>query len=308
MRFESSKVITIICILLLSLTTVMTSCSPSMNPKVDIQERENTTVSEQKQSAKSSMLKKRKKENKELKPGKVKVVKNKYREIIENSFKDINAYQSSGIYSFDNEAGFETENSQEPFVSASVVKLFIAEYTLLCIDSGNLSYDSIINGQSVRNLLTSMITVSDNSAANAFIDHFGMDTLNESFISKGYTATKIERRMLDFAAQQNGKENYTSTQDVMMLLKKIYLSQNLSAYSDLLDIMKRQQVKTKIQLNLPPGVTAANKTGELSNVENDVGIIFTPGGDYAVCFLLNKVTANSSARKAISDCVNMLCE
>lgn len=311
MIFGDNKVIKIICttILTAALMLALASCSWKRKEKISTNDEKKVTVSEEKKAVKvNKAVKKRKISKKTEKSAHADAAENKYSEIMEKAFGDINAYQSGGIYSFGEQTGFETENSKEAFISASVVKLFIAEYTLLQVDNGAMSYETFINGQSVKSLLEQMITVSDNNAANVFINHFGMDTLNEFFAGEGYTATRVERRMLDFAAQQNGKENYTSTHDVMKLLKKIYDNQSLQIYSDLLGIMKRQQVKTKIQLNLPQGVTAANKTGELSNVENDVGIIFTPRGDYAVCFLLNRVGDNASARRAISDCVNVICE
>ncbi|WP_233619143.1 MULTISPECIES: serine hydrolase [unclassified Enterococcus] len=113
-----------------------------------------------------------------------------------------------------------------------------------------------------------MITVSDNDATNTLIDHVGMDTLNNYFVEKGYSSTKLQRKML-----APGGENYTSLQDTMKFLKKLYQNRGNSKYSSMLEIMKRQQVKTKIpsQIDVP----VANKTGELATVENDIGIVLS---------------------------------
>ena len=49
--------------------------------------------------------------------------------------------------------------------------------------------------------------------------------------------------------------------------------------------MKRQQISTKLRRNMPSGVEIASKTGELDSVENDVAIVFSENGDYAIVCL-----------------------
>lgn len=218
---------------------------------------------------------------------------------------DTNMVKISGTYQYgfnfyNKNVSYET-NNPSPVPSASVIKLFIMEYAYHLIDNGEMTTDTYIDGVTVKNLLERMITVSDNSATNSFINHFGMEKLNAFFGENGYTHTKIERKMLDYEAQKQGKDNYTSVKDVMSFLDKLYTNKDIFPYSDMLDIMKRQQVKTKIQKKLPDGVIVANKTGELSNVENDAGIIFTPDGDVAMVFLTSSVSNTSVAREAIAD-------
>ena len=47
---------------------------------------------------------------------------------------------------------------------------------------------------------------------------------------------------------------------------------------NMLAIMRRQQVRNRLPLLLPPGVELAHKTGSLSRVSNDAGILDTPRG------------------------------
>lgn len=63
-----------------------------------------------------------------------------------------------------------------------------------------------------------------------------------------------------------GSENYTTLQDTMKFLKSLYENRDNQKYSAMLEIMKGQQVRTKIpsQIDIP----VANKTGELATVEN----------------------------------------
>lgn len=136
-----------------------------------------------------------------------------------------------------------------------------------------------------------MITVSDNDATNNLIDHVGMDTLNNYFEKQGYSSTKLQRKML-----AHGEENYTSLQDTMKFLKKLYQNRGNSKYSSMLEIMKGQQVKTKIpsQIDVP----VANKTGELGTVENDIGIVLSDK-PYAIVVLTNDVFNFQGVREGI---------
>lgn len=190
-----------------------------------------------------------------------------------------------GIYYFNN-GKYVSNNYNSPMISASVIKVFIMEYVY---DKGRINETA--GGQSVRSLVEQMITVSDNNATNRLIDHIGMDTLNQFFIEKGYSSTRLNWKML-----QPGSENTTSLNDTLTFLKKLYQNKSKEPYSAMLDTMKRQQVKTKIPSQL--SVPVANKTGELGTVENDIGIVF---GDkpYAIVVLTNEVTNSANVRLGI---------
>ncbi|MDR0899280.1 MAG: class A beta-lactamase-related serine hydrolase [Lactobacillaceae bacterium] len=194
--------------------------------------------------------------------------------------------------------GFNAQfNASEKMVSASIIKLFIAEYVLTQIQNGQLSENQSIQGSSLKSLVTNMITVSDNYATNTIIDFVGMDNIQNFISSTGYSNTFLQRKMLDTMAQQEGRENYTSADDVATLLNKVKNSGD-SVYVTIKNLMLQQQVRTKIPSQLP-GVTIANKTGELSDVENDVGIIFSGKTNIILVFLTNEVFNTTQERYAI---------
>ncbi len=226
--------------------------------------------------------------------------------LMQKSFSSVSGTCQWGVYTFDDES--YVYNASEAVPSASVIKLFIMEYTFSRIAAGELSISDTIEGTSVKTLLENMITVSDNSATNAFIDYYGMTKLNDYFADQGYGNTTLNRRMLDYDAMAAGIENYTSVSDVTRFLKKLYANQEAFPYKDMLDIMKRQQVRTKIPRNLPSDVTIANKTGELDTVENDVGIVFTEGADFAIICLCSDLGSRETARSAISTAAYKLYE
>ena len=219
--------------------------------------------------------------------------------IMKDTFANVTGNCQWGVYAFDD--GAYIYNRSEAVPSASVIKLFIMEYTFALVERGNITLSDTIEGVEISTLLERMITVSDNSATNAFIDYYGMDKLNAFFEETGYAQTSLNRRMLDYAAMNRGVENYTSVLDVMKFLRKVYDNKEAFPYNEMLAIMKRQTVRTKLPVKLPSEVEIAHKTGELDTVENDVGIIFSEKADFAVVCLCSSLADRGDARSAISN-------
>ncbi len=224
---------------------------------------------------------------------------NDFTELIASNTSKIQGTVQWGLSVYDTDFRYATP--AKPVPSASVIKVFIMEYLYDLMEQGKLQSDDRLGGSSVESLIYAMITQSDNSATNTFIDYAGMDKLNAFFEKQGYTDTRVERKMLDTKAVNEGKDNYTSIDDVMSFLDKLYLEKETYPYSEMLAIMKKQQVRTKIPRNFPGDVIIANKTGELSNVENDIGIVFTDKGDFAIAFLCSSLSDTAATRSIISD-------
>ena len=53
--------------------------------------------------------------------------------------------------------------------------------------------------------------------------------------------------------------------------------------------MARQQLNTIIPYLLPPGTRIAHKTGGVTGVRCDVGIVYAPSGPYAVAIMARDV-------------------
>ncbi|MDF2569335.1 MAG: per1 [Sporomusa sp.] len=147
----------------------------------------------------------------------------------------------------------------------------------------------------VRELVTLMIILSDNTATNVLINLVGMNAINTTVTGLGLRSTVLQRKMMDFAAAKAGKENYTSAADLAQLFAAI-ANNNLPIplqYNELmLDILKRQQVRDKLPFYLPEEIIIAHKTGTLPGAEHDAGILFVPGGPYIICVLTADLAAN----------------
>lgn len=224
---------------------------------------------------------------------------NPAKQIIEASFKNFSGSYSYSFHCYN--TGHRTSNNNEKMKAASVIKLFIMEYIYTAAAEGEIDVDATVSGQSIKSLVKKMITVSDNDATNILIDHFGMGKINDFIKNSGYEKTVLARKMLDTEAAANGKENYTCVSDVMLFLDKLYNNRDTYPQSEMLSVMKQQQISTKFRRDMPSEIEIASKTGELSDTENDVAIVFTQKGDYAlVC--LTKTSDSASARNTLAIC------
>src|SRR5258708_7272172 len=67
----------------------------------------------------------------------------------------------------------------------------------------------------------------------------------------------------------------------------------------MLGIMKRQAYVSKIPRLLPPETPVANKTGEITAVSHDVGLIYAPSGPIALSVLTEGARDRVAAEDAI---------
>ena len=202
----------------------------------------------------------------------------------------------------------EGEINDQPMQAASLIKLFI----MGAVYENYESLSSAYGADTLNSYLNPMITVSDNDAANKLVnmlgdgdDNAGMDAVNAFCASHGYSNTSMGRLLLQ--SNEYG-DNYTSVSDCGHFLKEIYQSnagtaQSSLAHTDAMySLLKMQERRNKIPANLPDGVKAANKTGELDDVENDAGIIYNTAKniDLVVCFMSQNLTDSSEAQAIIA--------
>ena len=178
--------------------------------------------------------------------------------------------------------------------AASLIKLFIMGAVYEDYDNLKSRYSSIDND------LYNMITVSDNTAANNLVtllgngdSSVGRDKVTKYCSSHGYTASSMGRMLLDSTATG---DNYTSVSDCGKFLKSVYKGE-LSHSKDMLNLLRQQQRQNKIPAGIP-GVKVANKTGELSDVENDAAIILTDK-PYILVVMSQGLSNTSMARTQI---------
>ncbi len=137
-----------------------------------------------------------------------------------------------------------------------------------------------------RDLATFMVAVSDNSATNVLIDRVGMQNVNAMLDSLGLHQTRLERKMMDLKAAQEGRENIATPREMMMLFADLYQNKVLNkALTD--DFFKQLGTpkESDIPRYIPEGVICANKPGQLAGVRNDAGIVFVPKRPFVIAVM-----------------------
>lgn len=138
----------------------------------------------------------------------------------------------------------------------------------------------------VAELIVPMITVSDNTAANLLIGHFGVHAIDAVGKRAGMTRTHLARKFLDYSAIAHHNDNVSTPADMGHLLYLLELGAHEGIPTivsprhcrAMLDIMRRQTDRDGIPAALPPHTAVANKTGEIEGTLNDVAVV-SPYGD-----------------------------
>lgn len=209
------------------------------------------------------------------------------------------------VYVSDLTLGEYLEINSHAVKAASLIKLYIMGAVLEQIEAGNLADDGTID-----TLLTNMITISDNESSNELVRRLSPDGTNHeegmkvvnAFAQKyGYADTSQGRDLRDFREVPAEGENYTSVKDCGLFLERVYKGECVSAEasSKMLELLKQQQRTWKIPAGVPEGVITANKTGELSDTENDTAIVFSDATDYVLCVTATNLTNTGNAQQNI---------
>ncbi len=166
--------------------------------------------------------------------------------------------------------------------------------------SGTLKYETPGKAFTIEDLISRMITKSDNTATNMLINHLGFDTLNRYFKKLGLKNTNLSREMMDFKKRKQGIENYTTAGEISRLLEQIYRGKflNLQISQQCVEILAGQKVKDRIPKKLPDEVVVAHKTGLENFICHDAGIVYTDKGNFLITVLVKH--PNKTAQKAKS--------
>ena len=132
---------------------------------------------------------------------------------------------------------------------------------------------------SLWELLYWMIVESDNTATNTVIDALGYDAINSYARDVlGLKDTLCRRKMLDWAAIEAGRNNYTSAADQGRMYSLLFHGRILdeALRETALDMLRRQRSTDLFLRYIPENVTVAHKTGGLDYVCHDAGIFYVP--------------------------------
>jgi len=161
-------------------------------------------------------------------------------------------------------------------------------------DSDDSMYKRIGGKASIRNLIHQMITVSSNLATNVLIGLVGAEKVTGTMRELGAHDIEVLRGVEDGKAFERGMNNRTNAYDLLLILEAIAEGRAVDPSSSeaMVDVLLAQQFGDVIPALLPPNVRVAHKTGNITGVEHDSGIVYLPDGRRYVLVLLSKDLKN----------------
>lgn len=143
--------------------------------------------------------------------------------------------------------------------------------------------------------LERMITISDNTAAGALVGLLGYPAVNAAFATAGMPHSHMGTPPGTLHSV-SARLAVTTAADQAAFYSRLLTGTVVSpaASEAMLELLEGQQENDRLPVLLPAGTVMAHKTGELDDVRNDAGIMFTPRGPL-ICVVLTNAQANLEA-------------
>lgn len=178
-------------------------------------------------------------------------------------------------------------------------------------DSDTLIYKHIGEKRTVYSLLYDMIIISSNLATNLIVELVDAKNVTQTMRDIGANDIQVLRGVEDTKAFNAGLNNQVTAYDLMLLYETIANEEvvNAEASMAMIDILLDQRFNEIIPAQLPKDVKVAHKTGSITGVRHDSGIVFLSDGRKYILVLLSKeledadagIQAMANVSKAIYD-------
>jgi beta-lactamase class A len=163
-------------------------------------------------------------------------------------------------------------------------------------------YTAIGRTMRIGDLARHMIAISSNLATNVLLDFVGVARAREILDGAGITGVDLVRGVEDDRAFEAGISNRVTAAGLLGLLRAIYEGRFAppAHTAEMIEILCAQAFNSGIPAGLPPAVRAAarvaHKTGEISSVTHDAGLIFLPGRPPYVLAILTETPGDAAER------------
>lgn len=183
------------------------------------------------------------------------------------------------------------KNEFKSIVDGSLYSMDIAD------DSADGLYGKIGHQMTIYDLTHLMITVSSNLATNILIDLVDAKNANATMRRLGANDISVLRGVEDNKAYDLGLNNTVTAFDLALIFEKIARRQpnGKKASKQMLQILFDQKFNEIIPANLPKDAKVAHKTGSITGVQHDSGIVFLPDGKKYVLVLLSRKLKDPAA-------------
>lgn len=163
-------------------------------------------------------------------------------------------------------------------------------------------YEAIGRTMRIGDLARHMIATSSNLATNVLLDFVTVERARATLDRAGVHGVELVRGVEDDRAFDAGISNRVTADGLLRLLHAIFEGRFTSpeGTSEMIEIMAAQAFNSGIPAGLPPPVRAAakvaHKTGEISTVTHDAGLVFLPGRPPYALAILTEAPENRPAR------------
>ena len=157
-------------------------------------------------------------------------------------------------------------------------------------DSGKEIHSRIGEYVPIREILYDMTINSGNLSTNLIIDKVDAKKVTQTMRDLGASKIEVLRGVEDMKAFEAGLSNRTSARDLAIIFQHLAKGTAVSreASNDMINILLDQQFKEMIPAKLPKSVKVAHKTGWISGVVHDSGIVMLEDGRQYVLVILSK--------------------
>ena len=202
-------------------------------------------------------------------------------------------------------------NGEAEFESASVIKIAVLTEAMAGVREGRvdlaerwqLTNDDKADGSGTllildaglnptwNDLATLMIGPSDNTATNAWIRRLGVDAINARMAALGFshirllgTIPMLSQKDEDPSPWKGFRLGLLSPHDVAEWMTRVARGQMLDADTSkkIFEYLDKDPSRLRIARRFPPSALWAGKTGTMSGVRNDSGILRTKKGRFVL--------------------------
>jgi len=136
-------------------------------------------------------------------------------------------------------------------------------------------YDRAGERVTIRSLVEPMIVWSSNLATNLLVREADPERVTATMRDFGADSIVVLRGVQDIPAFEAGLSNTTTARDLGAIMTALARGRaaGAEATEEMLDILSRQEFRSKIPAGVPEGVRVANKTGSITEISHDAAVV-----------------------------------
>jgi beta-lactamase class A len=169
-------------------------------------------------------------------------------------------------------------------------------------DANAAVHEAIGKTLTVRELAHHMIATSSNLATNLLLDLVGLESVRRTLSQHGLDdGIEVRRGVEDERAYQKGINNRVTASGLARMFKHIAEGTGLgeALRVELIEILLAQEFNSGIPAGLPADARVAHKTGEISTVAHDAGIVYLPNRPPYILVILTEWEPQDNERMKV---------